>query len=150
MIAYPDTSFLCALYRMQENSPAAARWFAGMREPLHVSTLLLFEFRQGVRYQTFLHARDKRKGYGKVEADAALAALQTDLGGGALVVLPVDWPEVHAKAEHLSAQHTPQRGPRGFDILHMATALHLGARDFLSFDLNQRGIAKSEGLNPVP
>jgi hypothetical protein len=45
MIAFPDTSFLCALYRRQDNSPAAA-YFKAMPEALHISGLLLYEFRQ--------------------------------------------------------------------------------------------------------
>ena len=34
MIAYPDTSFLCALYRQQVNSREAAQFFAAMPEAL--------------------------------------------------------------------------------------------------------------------
>lgn len=40
MIAYPDTSFLCALYRLQMNSVSAAEHFSKMPEPLHVSSPL--------------------------------------------------------------------------------------------------------------
>jgi predicted nucleic acid-binding protein len=45
MIAFPDTSFLCAMYVRQENSQAAAAHFKAMPEALHVSGLLLYEFR---------------------------------------------------------------------------------------------------------
>ena len=51
MNAYPDTSFLYAIYRKQVNSPAAAAFFQKMPEPLIVSSLLLYEFRQSVRFQ---------------------------------------------------------------------------------------------------
>ena len=63
MIAFPDTSFLCAFYWRQDNSPTAAAYFKAMPEALHVSGLLLYEFRQSVRFQVWLHARDKTKGY---------------------------------------------------------------------------------------
>jgi len=33
MQAYPDTSFLCALYRLQANSAAAAAYFQSMPPP---------------------------------------------------------------------------------------------------------------------
>jgi len=36
------------------------------------------------------------------------------------------------------------------DILHVATALHLGAREFLSFDGNQRKLARAEGMKAKP
>jgi predicted nucleic acid-binding protein len=32
------------------------------------------------------------------------------------------------------------------DILHVATALHLGATEFLTFDANQKELAEAEGL----
>ena len=61
MIAYPDTSFLCALYRQQANSADAARHFEKMTEALHVSTLLLFEFRQSIRFQGFLQQQGLKR-----------------------------------------------------------------------------------------
>ena len=51
MTAYPDTSFLFAFYVKQSNSPAAAAHAATMKEPLHVTALLAYEFRQALRAQ---------------------------------------------------------------------------------------------------
>jgi len=36
MIAFPGTSFLCALCRRQDNSPQAAAFFKTLPEALHV------------------------------------------------------------------------------------------------------------------
>ncbi len=36
-------------------------------------------------------------------------------------------------------------GHHAFDVLHVATALHLGAKVFLTFDANQK-LAEAEGL----
>jgi len=36
------------------------------------------------------------------------------------------------------------------DVLHVATALHLGAREFLTFDANQRKLAAAEKLKVTP
>lgn len=110
MIAFPDTSFLCAIYRRQDNSPAAAAHFKAMTEPLHVSSLLLYEFRQSVRFQVWLHSQDKAKGYPQADADRALADLQSDLDTGAVVLAAVEWPDVHSRAETLSKQHTAVGG----------------------------------------
>ena len=150
MIAFPDTSFLCAFYRRQDNSPAAAAHFKAMPEALHVSGLLLCEFRQSVRCQVWLHARDKGKGYPQADGDRALADLQTDLDTGAVVVVTADWPDVHRLAETLSKRHTMTGGHRSLDVLHVATALHLGAREFLTFDTNQRKLAAAEKLKVKP
>ena len=150
MIAYPDTSFLCALYRRQDNSAEAAAHFKAMPEALHVSSLLLFEFRQSLRFHVWLHAQNPRKGFTQAECDTALADLQSDLDSGVMVIVPSDWSDVHHLAEKLSAIHTSTRGQRAFDLLHIATALHLEARDFLSFDDRQRDLAKREGLKVKP
>jgi predicted nucleic acid-binding protein len=150
MIAYPDTSFLCALYRRQDNSPQAAAYAMSMSEPLHVSSLLLFEFRQSLRFQVGLHAQNPQKGFPQPECDQALADLQSDLDSGATMIIAADWPEVHHIAERLSANYTSTRGQRGFDLLHIATALRLKARDFLSLDGRQRELAKREGLKVKP
>lgn len=63
---------------------------------------------------------------------------------------PVDWAEVLVIAERLSAQHTPREGHRALDVLQVATALDLGAREFLSLDANPRQLAVTEGLAVRP
>ena len=146
MIAYPDTSFLCALYRLQANSPAAAGHLAGMTEPLHIASPLLFEFRQSLRFQSFIHSKDRTKGFSKAAGQAALAKFQANVSIGAIVIIPVEWADIASIAERLSAQHTWTEGYRAFDIVHVATALHLGASEFLSFDGRQRSLALAEGL----
>jgi len=146
MSVFPDTSFLCALYRQQSNSPQAARYFQKMAGPLPVSSLLLFEFRQSTRLQTWLHSKDRAKGFAKTEADKMLAALQSDIAQGGLKVVTPDWADVHVIAERLSARHTSQNGCRGLDVLHVATALHLGVAEFLTFDAQQKNLAAAEGL----
>ncbi|MCX6867783.1 MAG: hypothetical protein NTV46_16505 [Verrucomicrobia bacterium] len=45
---------------------------------------------------------------------------------------------------------TIQRGNRSWDVLHVATALHCGARTLLSFDLRQRTLAAANGLKVAP
>ena len=75
-----------------------------------------------------------------------LADLKTDLASGSVVLVPCPWPQVHAAAERLSELYTDIHGHRAMDILHVATAQELGAREFLTFDANQRKLAVAEGL----
>jgi len=119
---------------------------ARINKPLPVTSLLLFEFRQSVRLQVFLRAQDRRKGFPKGEGEAMLRDLRADLATGVIAVVPVDWTEVHSLAEMLSAKHTETAGHRFADLLHVATALQLGAEQFLTFDANQRKIARAEGM----
>lgn len=146
MIAYPDTSFLCAMFRQQANSIEAATHFAHMPGPLYVASPLLFEFRQATRWQAFLNSKDPSKGFARSTAQAALAKFHANIASGAIVIVPVDWADVASIAERLSAQYTWTEGYRGFDVLHVATALHLGATEFLSFDGRQKDLAGAEGL----
>ena len=150
MTAYPDTSFLCALYRLQDNSPVAAAHFKAMTEPLHVTGLLLYEFRQSLRFQVWCHTHDPKKGFPDADCDKALADLQSDLDSGAVVIAAADWAEVHYTAERLSSAHTKAEGHRALDTLRVATALHLEAKEFLTFDERQRKLALAERLAVKP
>ena len=150
MTAYPDTSFLCALYREQDNSKTADALRKAMGEALTVTALVLFEFRQSVRFQTWLHSKDAGKGYGEKEAVKMLADLQSDLDAGLVRIEPAEWAKVISRAEQLSSQHTGRGGHRAFDVLHVASALELGAKAFLSFDASQRTLAKAAGLKVKP
>lgn len=146
MSCFPDTSFLCALYRTQLNSPRADQFMAGLSGALGVTSLLLLEFRQSVRLQIRLHLNDRSKGFAPTEGRQMLNDLQIDLNAGLLTTIPVDWSAVHQRAEALSSTHTLAAGHRLADILHVATALQLGAAEFLTFDANQRKLAEAEGL----
>jgi len=143
---YPDTSFLCAVYREQDNSNAADEYRDQMTGPLCVSTLLVFEFRQAIRLQVWLHGQDKKKGYSQVEADQMLTDWESDIAAGHVVIVPTDADAVLRMAEHLSDTHTALTGNRTLDILHIATAKHLSAKNFLSFDARQKKLAKAAGL----
>ncbi len=145
-MTYPDTSFLCALYIAQDSSLRAIRHMKGQAEPLISTSLLFFEFRQSVQFQVFRHSKDPRHGYPRHVAQIALMTLQMNATAGVFRQAAVDWAEVHRIAERLAFQHTLSGGHRSFDILHIATALHLGAREFLTFDENQKKLAEAEGL----
>jgi len=97
-----------------------------------------------------LHGQNPRKGIPDKEGVQALADLEANLAAGALVIVPTQWPDVHPIAERLSNAYTQAAGHRAFDVLHVATALHLGAREFLSFDDRQRKLARAEGLRIRP
>lgn len=143
---YPDTSFLCAVYREQDNSPVADAYRDQMTAPLCVSTLLVFEFRQAIRLQVWLHGQDKKKGYSQREADQMLTDWESDIAAGHVAIIPTDADAVLRMAEHLSDTHTALTGNRTLDILHIATAKHLSAKNFLSFDARQKKLAKAAGL----
>jgi predicted nucleic acid-binding protein len=146
MNAYPDTSFLCSVYRKQEHTDKAIDHRLQMTEPLYVSTLLEFEFKQAIRLQVWLHSQDKKKGYSQKEADQMLADWSSDISAGHVQIIPADHDAVLRMAEHLSQTHTMFSGNRTLDIIHVATAKHLSAKEFLTFDGRQKKLAKTVGL----
>lgn len=150
MSTFADTSFLCGLYIRQSTSPKAIAYYDEFGGPFLISSLVHFEFRQSIRIQTFLYSKDRTKGFPEQDADAGLEELEKNILDGAVEIVPVDWSDVHNIAERLSSQYTMSRGHRTVDILHVATALHLKARQFLTFDSNQRILAQAEGLRVKP
>ncbi len=146
MIAYPDTSFLCSLYREQDHSPHADAYKAAMSEPLHFTNLLEFEFIQAIRLQVWLHAANWKKGYSEREADQMIADWERDVATGLNLLIPCDMDAVLRLARTFSLKHTGAGVHRTLDVLHVATAVHLGAEEFLTFDDRQRALAAHAGL----
>jgi predicted nucleic acid-binding protein len=147
MIAYPDTSFLCSVYRNQVHTEVALAFRECMSEPLHFTALLEFEFIQAIRLQIWLHASNRKKGYSEREADQMLADWEVDVASGSNVLVPADMSAVLRLARTYSLQRTACGGHRTLDILHVATAIHLGAKEFLTFDDRQRELARHAGLH---
>jgi predicted nucleic acid-binding protein len=50
------------------------------------------------------------------------------------------------EAERLSASHSEKLGTRSLDVLHVAAAVVLGAKEFHTFDTRQAKLAKAAGL----
>jgi len=148
--AYPDTSFLFSLYLPRPSSAAAAAAFADLDGPLPVTTLLLYEFENAARLAAWMYVQDRHKGFPAEMAQTALARLDADLDTGVLEIIPCDFITVIDSARRLSNARTWRGGHRSFDILHIATACHLKARRFLSFDASQRQLAEAEGLAVGP
>lgn len=143
---FADTSFLCALYRNQDNSILADAYMRKHGRQVSLSSLVLWEFRQSTRFQVFRHSQDRKQGFSRAEAERMLAVLDKNLAAAALILSAADWPDVHSLAERFSAQRTMSGGHRPLDILHVATAVHLGSEKFLTFDSNQKRLAEAEGL----
>ena len=146
VIAYPDTSFLCSLYRSQDFSVPALAYYKGMTEVLQVSRILEFEFLQAIQLQVFLHSHDRKRGYHSKEADTMITLWESDLLSGSVKLIPCDLDAVLRQATAIARAHTAAGGHRSLDILHLATAVHLGAKEFLSFDQRQIALAKHLGL----
>ena len=81
--------------------------------------------------------------------DAALAALDDDFGQGRYVVADLLWRATLNTAADLSRQFTRKLGCRSLDILHVAGALELKCRSFLTFDVRQQQLARGVRLKLI-
>lgn len=145
MSAYADTSFLYSLYVQQAHSAKAAAYTPAVdNAALPLTTLGRFELLNAIRLSVFRQQLSPRI------AAIDVLTIKADIESGVLGMISCDWAAVHAEAERLSARHTADGGHRSMDILHVATALSTGAREFLSFDRKQVKLASAEGLTVKP
>jgi PIN domain len=107
---FTDTSFLCALYREQDNTERADAFMERLNGEIILSSQVLWEFRQSARFQVFRHQSDKTKGFTKLEAERMIGMLATNVKAGSLTLATVEWPDVHSIAETLSATYTTVSG----------------------------------------
>jgi predicted nucleic acid-binding protein len=144
MVAYADTSFLVSLYGQDANSAPAQELATSFLAPLPFTPLLRHETRNAIRLGVF------RKEITADESQTVIDAIETDIKTGALCETPVAWAEVYAEAEALSAAHTRTLGIRASDVLHVASATALGAKEFYTFDVRQKALAVKAGMKVRP
>ena len=140
MVICADTSFLFSLYGNDAHTPHALAWVKSRRTPITVTVLGEYELANALRFA------ECRKFIAQGEAALWLAQFEADRSAGRLILYVCNIADVIGEANRLSATHTLTGGHRGFDILHVASALRLGAKRFLTFDDNQRKLSEAEGM----
>lgn len=86
---------------------------------------------------------------GAISAEAssdALASFDEDCAESRYFPADVLWRATLRRAVEISRRHTPTLGCRSLDVLHVATAVELGLRDFVTFDRRQQRLARATGL----
>lgn len=140
---YVDPSALLKLYLHEPESRSMAAWRARWRSALGVTLFGRVEVMNGIGLAL------ARKFIPRPVHKAALAALDDDFAQGRLMLADVSWRAALRLAEEISRKHTPATASRTLDILHVASAITLQRRYFLTFDNRQRKLAKTVGLKDV-
>jgi predicted nucleic acid-binding protein len=83
------------------------------------------------------------------DARAAIADLEDDVRAGRITLVDVLWRRTLDLVAELSIQHTPALGTRTLDVLHVATAVTLEMRRFVTYDDRQAALARAAGLRVV-
>jgi predicted nucleic acid-binding protein len=140
---YADPSALLKLYLREPQSRAMAAWRSRIGRPLLVTYHGQVEMINGIGLAA-------HRGFiARPVAAAALAALDADFAEGRLVYANLLWRAALKRAADLSRKHTAHIGCRSLDILHVASALELGLRQFVTFDARQQLLVRAVGLKLV-
>jgi predicted nucleic acid-binding protein len=140
---YADPSALLKLYVHERESRAMNAWRARVAGALPITLHGRLEIVTGICLAGFRGALDAEA------VSDALASFDEDLDEGRYVEADVLWRATLRRAADVSRRHTPAIGCRTLDVLHVATALELGLRRFVTFDARQQRLARATGLTLV-
>jgi predicted nucleic acid-binding protein len=137
---YADPSALLKLYLHEPDSQRMAAWRAKVRGPLAVTHHGRVELVNGIALAAH------RKLISGEAFGVALAALDDDFDQGRYYQADLLWRATLKRAAELSRAHTRSLGTRSLDVLHVASAIELGFRGFVTFDVRQQNLVKEVGL----
>ena len=138
--AYADPGALLKLYVHEPESAAMSAWRARTKGALPITEHGRLEIVNGICLAAFRQA---------ISAEAlrdALTSFDEDLAEHRYVHADILWRATLRRAGEISRRHTPALGCRSLDVLHVATALELGLRYFVTFDRRQQQLAGAMGL----
>jgi predicted nucleic acid-binding protein len=137
---YADTGFLISLYINETTTIAANSAIKAVTQPLPLIPIGFLELRNALYLAVF------RKQIQERIRRAAWQTIERDIRDGVFIKAQLDPDRLHDKAVELADKHSATAGTRTLDLIHVAAAILLGAKSFLSFDNRQRNVAKREGL----
>lgn len=144
MNATADSSLVVALYLNEADSPRADAACASVPPPIRLTDWHRVEIS---------NAFQRAVKNGRITSEQAALLWQNfteDVAMGRFEISQVDHAAVLARTLTLTRKHTASTGTRSLDLIHIASALEIGATDFLSFDNRQRQTAAAEGLKVMP
>jgi predicted nucleic acid-binding protein len=140
---YVDPNALARLYLHQAGSRELSEWRRRHRGALAVTHHGRTEIVNAIGLAAF------RRSISLEKAEAAQVLFEADFAAGHLEQVDLLWRGALNRAAELSRIHTPKLGTRSLDVLHVACALELKLRHFVTFDNRQRQLARATGLRIV-
>jgi predicted nucleic acid-binding protein len=144
MDAYFDSAIIVKLYVREATSPDAIRLVGAYVAPYWLTQWQALEVKNAIRLKAF------RKEITAVEMNQSIAAFEQDIAAGRWQRPDYTASTIEQKADELSASHSAILGCRTLDIIHVAAAVVIGAREFVTFDGRQGAMAKQAGLTVKP
>jgi predicted nucleic acid-binding protein len=144
MVTYADSSFLVSLYIQDSYTLEARRFLASHSFSVLLTNFSRSETQHAIRTLAF------RKMITIGEMTQGLSHFERAQNEG-IHELRLGTPdELFENASRLSNRHALEFGVRYLDLLHIASALLLNAKRFLTFDIRQAKLAKTVGLEVKP
>lgn len=140
MTRYVDTGILVKLYTTEPESAAVQAFVTQQADPIPFHALHHSEIASAFHLKAF------RGECSSAQANRALADLEEDARAGVLLAQHLEWEKVWPKCLELSCAHAASIGCRTLDTLHVACAIELGYREFVTSDRRQAALAELLGL----
>jgi predicted nucleic acid-binding protein len=140
MDAYFDSAIIIKLYVQEVNSAHAIGLVSAYPAPAPLTTWQALEVKNATRLKAF------RKEISASEMAQSIAAFEQDIAAKRWIRPDYSVAAIDQKAEELSASHAATLGCRTLDIIHVAAAVVIGVRDFVTFDNRQAALARLSGL----
>jgi predicted nucleic acid-binding protein len=137
---YVDPSALLKLYLHERESASMNAWRAKTKGALAITHHGRVEIVNAICLAA--HRRE-------ITADAmrdTLASFDEDIAAGSFRQSDLLWRATLNRAGELSRTYSHKFGTRTLDVLHVATALELGLRTFITFDGRQQELARAVGF----
>lgn len=139
MKVYADTSFLMSVYSPDANSSAAIASMQSVGGDCFITVLGELEIANALQLRVF------RKELSPAQALSCQKNFETDVRDGVFHLRPLS-DQIFERARQLSRETTARLGTRTADLLHVASALELGADWLYTFDQQQRKLARAVHL----
>ena len=144
MDAYFDSAIIVKLYVQEATSPDAIRLVGAYAEPYVLTQWQALEVKNAIRLKAF------RAEVTAAEMKQCIAAFEQDIAAGRWQRPAYTAAIIEHEGDTLSAKYSATLGCRTLDIIHVAAALVLGTKEFVTFDARQGALAKLVGLTVRP
>lgn len=142
-MVYVDTSVLVKLYIKEAYSRKASEWIRANNEAIPKTVFHELEFTNAIQLKLF------RKEISDKQAGIVLKRFNEHEKEGIFYAPPINWAHIFAVCLDLSNNYTKSTGSRSLDIIHVASALTMGAERFFTFDTKQAQLASAAGLQII-
>jgi len=139
-VLYVDTSVIVKLYIKEEYSFEVSHWIKENNAAIPLTRFHELEFTNAIYLKQF------RMEMINEQALLVFAKFDEHQRRGVYYRPQINWTDAINFALDLSQSHTKTTGSRSLDIMHVASALAIKAKRFLTLDKRQSALAELSGL----